>query len=197
MIRLTCNSLRRLICFSVLASMLVGTVPAPSVASPPAWAPAHGWRKKHDPAHVGYQGRKWRNDYGILAGHCNRSAIGAVLGGAVGGAIGATVSSNETRVAAIVVGTVIGTVVGSEIGRNLDAQDRGCIGHSLELARSGQTVRWTNADTGVRYTLTPTRDFRRAGRSCRAFTARATFSETERNIDGQACRPGDGTWDLL
>ena len=27
------------------------------LASPPDWAPAHGWRKKNDPAYAGYSGR--------------------------------------------------------------------------------------------------------------------------------------------
>jgi len=183
--RSTYHSSRRLICLALLVSFSVGAVPIPSAAAPPSWAPAHGWRKKHDPAYVGYHGRRWHSDYGILAGHCNRSAIGAA------------VSSDETRVAAIVVGTVLGTVVGSEIGRDLDAQDRGCIGHSLELAKLGQTVRWRNSETDVRYTLTPTRDFRHTGRSCRSFTARVTSSNIERTLDGKACRTGGGTWNLL
>lgn len=65
---------------------------APAVyADPPPWAPAHGWRKKHDPYYVGYAGHQWPNDYGISSGRCNREAVGTALGGIVGGAIGSTV----------------------------------------------------------------------------------------------------------
>ena len=40
----------------------------PAWATPPSHAPAHGWRKQHDPAYMGYTGEKWDKDYGILAG---------------------------------------------------------------------------------------------------------------------------------
>ncbi|TCJ18142.1 hypothetical protein EZJ19_02570, partial [Parasulfuritortus cantonensis] len=63
----------------------------PVWADPPGQAPAHGWRKKHDPYYMGYTGRKWDDDYGITLGRCNRDAVGAVLGGVVGGAIGSRV----------------------------------------------------------------------------------------------------------
>jgi len=177
--------------------MLACAAPVASFAKPPEWAPAHGWRKKHDPYYVGYAGRRWPDDFGILAGRCNRSAIGAVVGGAVGGAVGASVGRGDARGVAVVLGTVVGAVVGSEIGRAIDDEDRGCIGHSLELARTGQTIRWTNADNGVGYTLTPTRNFDLGGRSCRVFTTRLVSGGVERSFEGKACRSADGTWDLL
>ena len=55
-------------------------LPCVVLASPPDWAPAHGWRKKHDPAYAGYSGRTWDDDYGVQSGPCRRSDVGAVLG---------------------------------------------------------------------------------------------------------------------
>src|SRR5258707_819066 len=72
-------------------------LPVPAPADPPPWAPAHGWRKKNDPNYVGYTGRKWEKDYGVVEGHCNTQAIGAVLGGVVGGAVGSRASSCSRR----------------------------------------------------------------------------------------------------
>ena len=48
-------------------------LPSPPIAyaDPPAWAPAHGWRKKHDPYYQGYSGTQWEQDYGIINGQCN------------------------------------------------------------------------------------------------------------------------------
>ncbi|MEZ5628509.1 MAG: hypothetical protein R3E34_13455 [Rhodocyclaceae bacterium] len=60
-------------------------LPVPVLADPPAHAPAHGWRKKHDPDYIGYTGRKWERDYGILDGRCSTEAVGAVVGGVIGG----------------------------------------------------------------------------------------------------------------
>ena len=64
---------------------------APVLADPPDHAPAHGWRKKHDPDYRGYRGhggREWERDYGVLNGRCSAEAVGAVVGGAIGGVVG-------------------------------------------------------------------------------------------------------------
>src|SRR5687768_11099143 len=126
-----------ILCASVLGS-------APALSDPPDHAKAHGWRKKHDPAYVGYTGREWERDYGVIEGSCHRKEIGTVLGAVVGGAIGSQVGDGSGRTVAIIVGSVLGAVIGREIGRDLDDGDRACIGHSLELAKPGQSVRWVN-----------------------------------------------------
>ena len=130
---------------------LLMALPCAALATPPAWAPAHGWRKKNDPAYAGYSGRDWNYDYGVRAGSCDRGQIGQVLGGIVGGvaggAIGGEVAKGSTeRNVAIVVGTVVGAAIGSEIGRRMDKTDRSCVGHALELADYGQSVKWTNPE---------------------------------------------------
>src|SRR6266702_330081 len=70
-------------------------LPEVVVADPPPWAPAHGWRKKNDPNYVGYTGRKWDNDYGILDGRCDAAKVGTVLGGVAGGVIGSQVAKDS------------------------------------------------------------------------------------------------------
>ena len=52
-----------------LVSLALGLALAAGSASatPPAHAPAHGWRAKHDPYYVGYTGNHWERDYGIRA----------------------------------------------------------------------------------------------------------------------------------
>src|SRR5438045_3685546 len=119
---------------ALAAFIALSFVPVPSPADPPPWAPAHGWRKKNDPNYVGYTGKQWPKDYGILDGRCNTAAVGAVLGGVVGGAIGSQVGSGDNRPVAMVVGTVLGAVIGSKIGADIDNGDRGCMGHAFELA---------------------------------------------------------------
>src|SRR6266699_3821540 len=109
------KTLSRAALLAVLASI---AMPVP--ADPPPWAPAHGWRKKNDPNYVGYTGKKWEKDYGVLEGHCNTQAVGAVLGGVVGGVVGSRVAKDENRPVAILVGGVLGAVIGSKIGRAID-----------------------------------------------------------------------------
>jgi surface antigen len=166
------------------------------LADPPDHAPAHGWRKKHDPAYVGYTGRQWEHDYGIVEGHCNRDDIGTVLGAVVGGAIGSRVGEGNERTVAIIVGSVLGAVIGRQIGRDLDERDRACVGHSLELVKVGQKVRWVNDQTRVNYLLTPLAAGKSDPRDCRRFTLKATLDGKSRTSESRACRTGDGTWTI-
>lgn len=178
------------VCLALLIAL-----PCIALATPPSWAPAHGWRKKNDSTYAGYSGREWERDYGVRSGRCDRSEIGAVLGGVAGGVIGSEVGKGDNRTAAIVVGTVIGATIGYEIGRRMDLTDRSCVGHALELTEPGQTVTWTNPNTRVSYKLTPTEEAGRAD-GCRKFRLIATggFGLSEgRTV---ACPGSDGTWDL-
>jgi surface antigen len=178
----------------VLLVLLIA-LPCIALATPPSWAPAHGWRAKNDPHYAGYSGRSWDSHYGVVEGRCDRARIGAVLGGVAGGVIGAEAGKGDKPAVAIVLGTVIGAAIGSEIGRRMDKADRSCAGHSLELAAPGQTVSWANPNTGVSYKLTPN-DKPAASNGCRRFRLIATggFGLSEgRTV---ACPAPDGSWTL-
>ena len=182
---------------AIVALVSAALVPVPSPAEPPPHAKAHGWRKKNDPNYVGYTGKKWEKDYGIVVdGRCNTAAVGAVVGGAVGGAIGARAEKPD-RPVAILLGTTIGAVIGAKIGKSIDEADRACMGHSLELAGRNNTVQWTNASTGVAYRVTPTRNFQDGKQACRQFTTelRANGAKSE-TVTGVACRRPGGEWVL-
>jgi surface antigen len=181
---------------------LIVAIPCAALADPPDWAPAHGWRKKNDPTYAGYRGRAWDSDYGVQSGTCDRGRVGQVLGGVLGGVAGGVIGAQvakekepEQRNVAIVVGTVIGAALGSEIGRRMDKTDRSCVGHSLELASSGQSVKWTNPNTRVTYQLTPLPDNGRSD-GCRPFrlVAHGTFGLSEGRT--LACTDGSGVWKL-
>jgi surface antigen len=189
------------------------------LADPPPWAPAHGWRKKNDPNYVGYSGKKWEEDYGVLEGKCDAAKVGTVLGGVVGGAVGSQLAKDSpNRPVAIVVGTVIGALIGNKIGAEIDTGDRGCMGHALELAGEQKPVKWVNSRTGVTYVLTPTRNIGDRKSPCREFTTVA-FSGgkegkghegkghegkgkgkgargSEASVKGVACRKGNGEWEM-
>ena len=167
-----------------------------TLADPPDHAKAHGWRKKHDPRYVGYTGRNWERDYGIIEGSCNRKEIGTVIGAVVGGAIGSQVGDGDGRVVAIIVGSVLGAVVGREIGRDLDDGDRACVGHALELAKVGQPIRWVNEKTKVNYVLTALAAAAGDTKDCRRFTIKASRDGKSQTSKGRACRGGDGSWKM-
>lgn len=187
--------------FGVTALLIAGAwlaaVPGNVYADPPPWAPAHGWRKKNDPNYVGYTGRKWENDYGVINGQCNRQAVGAVLGGVVGGAVGSQIGKGSGREIAILVGTVAGAVIGAQIGRDMDRADQACIAHALELAGTRQRVSWPSADNRATFTLTPGTGFQRNGQTCREFSLLRNAGSRSDTIPGRACRTGDGTWQII
>jgi surface antigen len=182
--------------FLIAIALLIG-MPEPVFSAPPSWAPAHGWRKKHDPAYVGYEGRRWPADYGVIRGGCDRQAIGAVLGGAVGGAVGARVGSDRDRPVAILLGTVIGAVIGAEIARKIDEQDRACVGHALELTEGGRPVMWDNPATRTTFILTPQSSYMRGDTPCRQFSLEVR-SEGKSDVSQQrACRSREGNWQMV
>lgn len=168
---------------------------APSTyANPPPWAPAHGWRKKNDPYYVGYSGKKWGKDYGVIEGVCQWETIGTVLGGVTGGAIGGSVAKKGDRAVAIIIGAAIGAIIGNRIGKSIDDNDRGCIGHALELGRDRKTIHWTNPNNHLDYEVTPLRGFSANGQKCREYEL-AIIDNGERNISTEkACRSANATW---
>ena len=177
----------------LLAFLAVALLPVPAPADPPPWAPAHGWRKKNDPNYVGYTGKHWEKDYGVLEGTCNTKEVGAVVGAGIGGAIGAQHGNDSNRAVAILVGGVIGAVIGAKIGGALEDADRACMGHALELADEHSTVRWRNS-AGVQYELTPTRNSGNKSNPCRQFVTRVSTDATRDSIKGTACRQANGDW---
>jgi surface antigen len=184
---------RRVLARALLVLLIA--LPCIALATPPAWAPAHGWREKNDPTYAGYSGRSWERDYGVRSGRCDRAEVGAVIGGMAGGVIGAETGKGDERAVAIVLGTVIGAVIGAEIGRRMDKTDRSCVGHALELAAPGQAVAWTNPNTGVSYKLTPSNKAESAD-GCRKFRLTATGSFGLSEGRTVACPAADGTWSL-
>ena len=185
----------------VVAARLIAAIATvvclPALADPPDHAPAHGWRKKHDPNYAGYtghSGRTWDDDYGVRSGSCNRDTIGTVIGGVAGGVIGSQVGKDsDNRTVATVVGAVIGAAIGHEIGRRMDKADRACVGYSLELANAGQNVKWTNPNTHVTYQLTPLNEAPRED-GCRRFRliAHGSFGLSEGRT--LACPDARGVW---
>lgn len=179
----------------LIALLTVGWL-AQALADPPAQAPAHGWRKKHDPHYLGYTGSKWEHDYDVRSGHCNREQIGAVLGAVVGGVIGSQVGSRDDRTVATIIGVALGALVGANIGRDMDDGDRACFGHALEIGAAGRRVSWDNGATGVRYELIPGIGHRDGARACRNFTLVASHDGEHWKRKGEACQNDRGIWRL-
>jgi surface antigen len=179
--------LRMLVLLALGAGVLAVSAPRMSYAADPlSWAPAQAKRSRgHD--YTGYNGKKWKRDYGVLEGRCNREAVGAALGGVANGAVGSQSGKREPRQIAV--------VLDAHDGRDMDETDRACIGHALELAGDRKRVAWNGADGRTTYLLTPLRGFEQNGAHCREFDLRvATPSGRRETSRAKACPAGDGNW---
>lgn len=180
----------------IATGSVLAVVSSTTYAEPPPWAPAHGWRRQHDPEYTGYTGKKWDRDYGVINGRCDRQAIGAAVGPTAGSVFASQAGQGTT---AILIGAIIDVVIGSQAGRTPtpDAIDRACLAHALELSRDKQRVTWVNPDTGVGYLLSPTRGFQQHGRICRDFSLRMTVGQQQQSGLGTACQDGSGAWQIV
>ncbi len=191
-----------------------------ALADPPPWAPAHGWRDKHDRDDDQWRERHHRHHhdedddddyrvaapppavvampYGLDQRFCNRDLIGAALGGATGGLIGSNLGKGKGRTVATVGGVLVGLFVGGRIGRNMDQLDQACAGQVLEHVPDRQTVAWQGQNQGDGYWVTPTRSYDAGnGRYCREYTSDAIVGGQKQQTYGTACRQPDGSWEIV
>ena len=168
---------------------------------PPPWAPAHGYRRKHQTYRTS-DGRRVRFDESRLValpetgvGTCNRDVLGGILGAAAGAAVGSKFGKGDGKTAATIAGAIVGALIGGNIGRAMDQVDQSCVGQVLERAETGRSVEWRNPDNGTDYRVTPTRTYQSAdGRYCREYTTTIIIDGRQRRAYGQACRQPDGSW---
>jgi surface antigen len=172
-------------------------------ADPPPWAPAHGWRAKHDHhEHERVYVMPWRSvapaPYGIAQGTCYRETLGAVIGGGTGAAIGSQIGKGTGRLVAVAGGAILGFLAGGAIGRSMDEVDQNCIGQALEHADDGRQIRWRNPDNNEQYTVSPVSTYRADdGRYCREYTTTAQVAGKRQQVYGTACRQPDGSWQIV
>lgn len=179
-----------------VAAHFGSTMPSapPAYADPPPPAPVHGWRRKHDSNYVGYTGQEWSHDCGVIAGRCNREAVGAVLAGAIGTATAGTESNGDS--VTILVGAVLRAVAGAPIGQDKDDSDRACIGHALELIPDNRRVTWTAARS-VACSVTPIRGFRKDGHQHREYFAEFKSGKRKMKVAERTYRNRDRTWVVI
>jgi surface antigen len=186
-------------------------------SGPPPWAPAHGYRRKHqyedndtviivnrppaeepvyaEPQDDAVQFRTASQQIGISSGRCNREVVGTVVGGIVGGVIGNKLVHDRDKKLGTAAGVIIGAIVGNQIGRNMDDADANCTNQTLERAPDGQVVHWKNPDTGYQYAVTPYKSYQRDdGRYCRDYTTVVQSSKTNQYRQ-TACRSDQGLWE--
>ena len=207
--------------FTIVAGLtlcVAFAAPPPAYADPPPWAPAHGYRAKHD--HDRKHNHKHKHDddddddddrrivyvpydaaYGIDRGQCDRGivsseVVGGVIGGAVGGVAGAQFGKGKGKTAATIGGTIVGVLVGASVGRSMDEIDQNCVGRILEHAPDRRRVNWSSG-RGEDYAVVPLRTYQNDGMYCREYQTAATIGGRVQHVYGTACRQPDGAWKIM
>jgi hypothetical protein len=94
----------------------------PAAADPPRWAPAHGYRDKHEYRTTPNGIRYWRGDDGRY--YCKRSngTTGLIVGAAAGALLGRAIDTRGERTT----GTVLGAAAGALLGRQIERGEVRC-----------------------------------------------------------------------
>ncbi len=122
--------------------------------------------------------------------------------GAIGGAIaGAQFGKGNGQLVGVALGTLIGAGVGHEIGASLDRADMTYYDQTyqraLETGQPGQTLPWSNPQSGNSGSFTPAGYTQNNGQYCREFSQTINVGgQTERGY-GTACRQPDGSWQIV
>lgn len=130
-----------------------------------------------------------------------KTAIGTLAGAGLGGLAGSQIGGGRGQLAAVAAGALAGAFIGNGLGESLDRADRMYAERATYRAQSapvGQTIQWSNPDTGHYGAVTPVRDGYDTGTGayCREFqTDIVVGGEVERGY-GTACRQPDGSWKM-
>lgn len=134
-------------------------------------------------------------------GSVNKQDIGT-LGGAIGGGvIGSTMGSGKGKTAAIIGGALLGGILGNQIGKSLDNADIAAYNatsqRALETAQPGQSLPWSNPNSGNYGTVTPLNYYQTpTGQYCREYQQTVTVGGQKQQGYGRACRQPDGSWQI-
>lgn len=125
-------------------------------------------------------------------GCANKAQQGATVGGLAGATIGALTFNDKLLGAAV--GAGVGTLMGYIVGNEWDKQDEKKVQQTLETGRSGEASKWTNPDTGAKYSATPAPPYMAEQRVYRDVVIK---NENDgKSIMAKAWRDENGVWHL-
>ena len=124
------NPMKRTLLALTLAAV---AIPAPVMADPPRWAPAHGYRDKHrsiydargryyEPRRLDRGDAVWRGRDGRYYCRRDNGTTGLIIGAGVGALAGHEIAGRGDRT----LGAIIGGVAGGLLGREIDRGNLRC-----------------------------------------------------------------------
>lgn len=128
----------------------------------------------------------------------SKQDIGMATGAVLGGVLGHQIGGGTGKTVATIGGAALGAYVGNRVGRNMDRGDEARATHALDKSGDGESTTWSNDETGLRHSVTPTRTYQgSSGGRCREFTTVTQIDGRDEVVHGTACKQPDGTWKTL
>lgn len=138
---------------------------------------------------------------GCVTDQNTKQVVGSLVGAGLGGWGGSKIGSGKGQMAAIAVGTLAGGLLGNSVGQSLDRADQAYAQKAQWQASSapiGETISWSNPETGNKGRVTPTREGRhqQSGAYCREYQTEVIVGGEAQVGYGTACRMPDGDWQI-
>ncbi len=132
----------------------------------------------------------------------SKQTMGTLGGAVIGGVLGSKVGKGTGNGIAIGVGTLLGAMAGGSIGSSLDRADMQYYNQTsqraLETAQPGQSLPWSNPQSGNSGTVTPYNYYQTAeGSYCREYSQTINVGGQVQKGYGRACRQPDGSWQIV
>lgn len=138
------------------------------------------------PAHaknfIGYTGKGWNNDFGVLRGQCDAKGVQSE-------ALKGTLLEQMAHVQS---DPAFQSIFPQSVLLDALAVDSHCFGHTMELVPSGQAVRWLNPVNGVGVYLSPGAK----SDTCRTFLGVTIINGEKKKFRGEVCSPNKGAWQI-
>ena len=130
-----------------------------------------------------------------------KETVGTVMGAVGGAVVGAQFGHGAGSVVGGAIGALIGGILGGEVGRSMDSSDKQEANVAFSKAARvpvGETVYWSNSNTGHWGTFRPVRDGESTvGYFCREFVTTVYVHGRSERMYGTACRHPDGSWHAI
>ncbi len=142
-------------------------------------------------------GGSW-DGFGNMGG---KQTVGTAAGAIGGGLLGSQIGGGSGRLIATGAGALLGAWVGSEIGSSLDKADRQYMATATTSAYSapiGETIQWTNPQSGNSGTITPISEgYTSNDNYCREYRQTIIVDGRTETATGTACQDAYGEWHLV
>ena len=129
---------------------------------------------------------------GACESYGQKETGGTLIGAGLGGLLGSQFGGGTGKLAMTALGVVGGGLLGNSLGRSRASQQ-------AVAAPIGETITWSNPQSGNYGTVTPTREGYQSttGAYCREYQQEIVVGGQRQQGYGQACRQPDGSWQVV